>query len=325
MEMQKPFKKVGTHHGKFHADEVMATAILKEIYEVEVVRTRDPKVLEKLDIVYDVGGGEFDHHDTKKIYRESGTPYAACGLIWNRFGRDVIRYWNPELSSGELESVFGYVDRMLMEGIDAVDNGLKTSEPIINTMSISGIISGFNPPWDSELPENEAFHDAVDFAASVLQNTLEQKLSVMRAKEQVIEAYRARTQPEILVLNAYCPWGQALQEIDKKEEVLFAVYPSRDGYSLQTVRKKGGSMESRKDLPKAWAGKRDKVLGQIIGVDDAVFCHPARFIAGARSFPSIMKMAEMAVAESPGKLPLRIFWLLKRFTRRKKRVGFTKV
>ncbi len=325
MEMQKPFKKVGTHHGKFHADEVMATAILKEIYEVEVVRTRDPKVLEKLDIVYDVGGGEFDHHDTKKIYRESGTPYAACGLIWHRFGREVIRSWDSELSHDEVESTFSYVDRVLMEGIDAVDNGLKTSEPIINTMSFSGIISGFNPPWDSEMPEDEAFHEAVDFAASVLQNTLEQKMSVMRAREQVVEAYKNRTQPEILVLDTYCPWGQVLQEIDRKEEVLYAVYPSREGYSLQTVRKKGGGLEARRDLPKTWAGKRGKSLGEIVGVDDAIFCHPGRFIAGAKSFDSIMKMAQIAVAERPESLPTKIIWFLKKLTRRRKRVRFTKV
>ena len=31
--MGKQFKRVGTHSGKFHADEVMSTALLKELFE----------------------------------------------------------------------------------------------------------------------------------------------------------------------------------------------------------------------------------------------------------------------------------------------------
>ncbi|WP_073008277.1 MYG1 family protein [Clostridium amylolyticum] len=91
MDNKKQFRRVGTHDGRFHADEVMATAILKEVYEIELTRTRDENVLKTLDIVYDVGGGEFDHHGMDKIYRENGTPYAACGLIWRGFGKEVIK------------------------------------------------------------------------------------------------------------------------------------------------------------------------------------------------------------------------------------------
>ena len=65
----------------------MATAILKQIFDLDIHRTRDLDELEKLDIVYDVGRGEFDHHGVDKVYREDGIPYAASGLIWERFGR----------------------------------------------------------------------------------------------------------------------------------------------------------------------------------------------------------------------------------------------
>ncbi len=50
----------------------MATAILDNILEIELVRTRDTKILGELDIVYDGGGGEFDHHGVEKVYREDG-------------------------------------------------------------------------------------------------------------------------------------------------------------------------------------------------------------------------------------------------------------
>lgn len=317
IDNERPFMRVGTHSGKFHADEVMATAILMELFELEVVRSRDEKKLSELDIVYDVGGGQFDHHDVEKKYRDSGTPYAACGLVWNKYGREVIKAWDDTLEQEEIESVFYYVDRTLIEGIDAVDNGLKTSETIINTINFSGIISGFNPPWDSEKNHDEAFHHAVNFASSVLHNTLEQRMSVLRAKDQVMEAFNKRENPHLLVMDIFCPWGYVLKQIDKKKEVLFVIYPSREGFSISTVRKESGSLEARKDLPKAWAGKRDDELGEIIGVPDAIFCHPARFIAAARSFDSIMKMADNALAEPPDKITRRIFWLIRRLTHSK--------
>lgn len=290
----------------------MATAILKEIYDLEVVRTRDHKVLKELDLVYDVGGGEFDHHDIQKVYRESGTPYAACGLIWRSFGKEVIQSKDQTLTPEEIDNIFKYMDAVLMEGIDAIDNGLKTGEVEIPTMNITSIISGFNPPWDSNISEEAAFDKAVKFASSVLVNMLDQKLSVIRARGNVTDAYEHREMPEIMVLDAYCPWGQTLQEIDTDKEVLFVVYPNRDGYAVQTVRKGKGTMEARKDLPKAWAGKRDTELGEIIGVDDATFCHPARFIAGARSYESAMEMARKAVDEPPEKAIQRVIWRIRR-------------
>lgn len=311
----KPYKKVGTHSGKFHADEVMATAILSELFEIEVIRTRDEKKLAELDIVYDVGGGEFDHHDVEKRTRENGTPYASCGLIWGKFGRDVIKTWDDSLDEKEVESVFRHVDSILIEGIDAVDNGLKTNEPIINTMSLSSIISGFNPPWDSERNHNEAFNHAVDFAISVLHNVLEQRMSVMRAKEQVVEAFEKRPNPHLLVMDIFCPWGYVLKQIDKKKEVLFVIYPGREGYSISTVRKQSGSMEARKDLPKEWAGKRDEELSQLVGVPDAIFCHPGRFIAAARSLESIMKMADIALSEPPDRIIKKIVWYIRNVAR----------
>ena len=314
---RRPFKKVGTHSGKFHADEVMATAILMELFDLEIVRTRDEKKLAELDIVYDVGNGEFDHHGTEKRHRESGTPYAACGLIWEKFGRDVIKAWDDSLSSGEVESIFYHVDRVLIEGIDAIDNGLKTGETFINTMSFSNIISGFNPPWDSDKNHDEAFHHAVNFASSVLNNTLEQRMSVLRAKDQVVEAYNKRQNPHLLIMDNFCPWGYVLKQIDTKKEILFVIYPGREGYSISTVRKESGSMEARKDLPKEWGGKRDEELSNIIGVPDAIFCHPARFIAAAKSLDSIMKMAEIALAEPPEKFTRKVIWFVRKLVHSK--------
>merc|ERR1712142_1386422 len=63
--------KLGTHNGAFHCDEVLACFLLKQLPQyknAEIIRTRDPKLLEQCDIVVDVGGvydpahHRYDHH-----------------------------------------------------------------------------------------------------------------------------------------------------------------------------------------------------------------------------------------------------------------------
>ncbi len=295
--MDKAYKRVGTHNGKFHADEVMATAILKEIFDIEVVRSRDPDVLKELEIIYDVGEGEFDHHQMDKRYRDNGNPYAACGLIWERFGSDVVRMYDDSLSEENLEYLFHEMDDMLIQGIDAADNGLRTTKTIVPTLSITAIISKFNPTWDSELDEDNSFNEAVELASSVFKNVLRQKLSVVYAEEHVKNAYKNRTIPELLVLDRQYPWNELLYQIDDENQIVYVISPDHDQFIIQTVRRRDGGYGDVKPLPLSWAGKRDEELCAVTGTNDAVFCHADRFIAGARSQESIMKMAEMALAE----------------------------
>ena len=72
MALSKAGRKViGTHNGRFHCDEALACYMLKKLPEysdAEIVRSRDPEVLDKCDIVVDVGGvydssqHRYDHH-----------------------------------------------------------------------------------------------------------------------------------------------------------------------------------------------------------------------------------------------------------------------
>ncbi len=58
-----------------------------------MIRTRDLEVINKADIVIDVGGeynadtGRFDHHQRGGAgERENGIPYSSFGLIWQKYG-----------------------------------------------------------------------------------------------------------------------------------------------------------------------------------------------------------------------------------------------
>ena len=67
----RTMKRIGTHNGTFHCDEALACFMLKQLPEyqrAEIVRTRDPELLAKCDIIVDVGGvynpdtHRYDHH-----------------------------------------------------------------------------------------------------------------------------------------------------------------------------------------------------------------------------------------------------------------------
>ena len=62
---------IGTHNGSFHCDEALGVALLRRTAayaDAKVVRSRNQEVLDKCDVVIDVGGvydpaaARFDHH-----------------------------------------------------------------------------------------------------------------------------------------------------------------------------------------------------------------------------------------------------------------------
>ena len=80
-----------THGGKFHADDVFATALLM-IVRPDIKVTRGFVVPDGFDgIVYDVGCGMFDHHQEPRESRPNGVPYAAFGVkAANGIGQGVL-------------------------------------------------------------------------------------------------------------------------------------------------------------------------------------------------------------------------------------------
>ena len=140
-----------THAGKFHADEIFATILLEEIYgEINLIRLPEVDGL-NLDnkFVYDIGGGEFDHHQIGgNGQRNSGIKYAAFGLVWKAFGRKFLEQKN----ANNIEDCFYMFDKNFVQFIDAGDNGQIKYENIdIKLVTLSDVIEGFNPNWNEDI------------------------------------------------------------------------------------------------------------------------------------------------------------------------------
>ena len=246
-----------THGGKFHADDVFSTALLR-ILRPDIQITRGFTVPDNFDgIVFDIGGGMFDHHSEPRETRPNGVPYAAFGLLWRVLGPGLVGEHQARL-----------LDENFVQPLDLNDNTGEQN-------SLADAIGSFNPVWDSGDDPDACFWKAVPFAKAVLENEIAAANAVNRADAAVQRAYK-NAKDGIVVLPGYMPWKNGLYKTD----ALFVVYPSqRGGYSAQCVTDYR-TRRSKVPFPAAWAGKPEATLREISGLG-LRFCHPSRFLVTA--------------------------------------------
>ena len=161
-----------THSGTFHADDVFATAFL-ELYlnDIKIFRTNmiNSEEIDKNVLVYDVGRGIFDHHQIGALKRENGITYSSFGLLFKEFGKKYLEKINIK----DIDEVFNGIDKDLIEGIDADDNGqFPKIEAIYKVKTLSNIIKLFNPSFNANEDENTQFLKAINFAKSILEEEI---------------------------------------------------------------------------------------------------------------------------------------------------------
>lgn len=295
----KDFEKAKfvTHAGKFHADEIFGTILLEKIYEnIDLIRL--PEVDQyNLDgkIVYDIGGGKFDHHQIGgNGARNSGIKYAAFGLLWKEHGRQYLKM----IGTDNIEDCFFRFDKNFVQFIDAGDNGQIPFENIdIKLETLSDVIEGFNPNWNEDVDSDIKFMEAINIARAIFDNKIQSIIAKCSAKMLVEEAIE-KSQNGILILDKFTPYQEFVLESDnpKAKDILYAVFKSnRNGYNVRAIPKVLGSFENRKKLPDTWAGLRNKELQDVTGVKTATFCHNAGFICVAETLEDALKLATMAV------------------------------
>ena len=177
-------KNIGTHDGSFHADEVLACAMLTNyttLYKSAIVtRTRDLVLLDKMDIVVDVGGiynadkNRFDHH--QKEFQDTfdanhKVRLSSAGLIYKHFGKEILRNLienkiksnlsnyslQQDLTEDFLDILYHKLYDIFIQEVDASDNGVgqypkdlryegKPLEPLFSINSSFGArVARLNP------------------------------------------------------------------------------------------------------------------------------------------------------------------------------------
>jgi uncharacterized UPF0160 family protein len=258
-----------THGGVFHADDVFSTALLK-ILNPNIVIQRGNKVPDNFDgIVYDIGHGEFDHHQPDNEIRPNGVPYASFGKLWRKYG--TLLFSQKECNLFDI----GFV-----QAIDENDNlGGKDS--------VSTIISSMNPNWDSNKTDDECFEDAVRMAKRMLLCQFDSIRAKERAKPIVLRKIK-ESRNGILILDTHMPYRE---EAISHGHIKLVIYPSkRGGYNIQVVTKSFKNTEPRVSFPKHWLGADEETLNQY--VKGMFFCHKSNYIASTYTKEQAINVAK---------------------------------
>jgi uncharacterized UPF0160 family protein len=328
-------KVIGTHSGTFQADEAMGCFLLQQLptyRNSKIVRSRDPKVFEELDIVIDVGGvydhskKRYDHHQrgyderfdsTGKKGTDGGrcTKLSASGLVYRHYGKDVIKAYYPNLSPERLELAYVKLYDTLLEALDAIDTGVEIATEVLykDATGLSSRVGRLNPRWNEvddngDVPDpDERFTEAVricgeDFL-SVLTKIVESDLP---ARDHVEKAVLCRKEVdpsgEIIALpTGGLPWPGHLYDLEKEHAVdpliKFVLYTDQSGmWRVQAVTVEGKAFENRLGLPEEWRGVRDQDLESVSNIKGSRFVHAAGFIGGNDTYEGALEMAKVALA-----------------------------
>ncbi|MBR4444456.1 MAG: MYG1 family protein [Solobacterium sp.] len=313
-----------THDGLFHADDVFAAALLSLIAEeVNIVRGSDTEIPEdtKNWIIFDIGGGDLDHHTPENkvnngTHPGTNVPYAACGLVWRRYYKEILKEQGCE--ERYMETAYRRLESSLILGIDAADNAYDAVVDVMGSMpnitdeqkqtileassvgmSVSQVIKDFNPPWNSNMSYYDAFQDAVSFARDIVINRIDSILSSLDGRDYVNNCIRYSS-GHIMIMDEFAPWEGVLYSLhydQKAEDIWYVVFPAlRGGWNVQcALVSPRDRTVYRHPLPKEWYGLRGEDLQKASGIKTASFCHASGFLANADTESDALAMAEKAV------------------------------
>lgn len=261
-----------THAGKFHSDDIFSSALLTYL-NPDIKIKRGYSIPEDFTgIVFDIGGGEFDHHQEGALVRDNGIPYAAFGLLWKEFGELILTKKDAK-----------NFDKSFVQPLDYSDNTGAHNE-------LAELISLFNPNWDEKSDYNACFNDAKEIALAILTKKFEFIKSLSRAEEFVKEVV-GKAEDNIAILQKRAPWKHFVDGTD----IEFVVYPSdRGGYNAQGVTTSIASTSLKIPFPKEWRGKSTDELKAISGVKTLSFCHNSGFLISAGTIEDTIKACKLA-------------------------------
>jgi uncharacterized UPF0160 family protein len=216
-------KKIVTHNGIFHADEVSAIALLEiftdEKYEIKRVPHNTPKEeLREYDFAIDIGR-EFDGKKFFDHHQWSGGKSSA-GLIWEYLG--VAKDY-PKLSR-------------LIEMVDKQDTGRAKAKEF----EYPNLIKLFNGNIERN---DENFFKALEFAKMIINSIKKEEEDRLKAKKIIENSKEFENIPETLELKEFNPFWKKFINTKNNSDIKVVIWKDKDSYKAQVVPKEEDSFE----------------------------------------------------------------------------------
>lgn len=308
------------HSGRMHADEVMASAILKLTGrwtpDQGVIRTRDGELIAAnvgkayiVDVggVFDLKSKQFDHHqNTFNEYfcsgsQGKGVKMSSCGLVFQAYGSELFLSRGRVLTAGEIiEFYFRYIIE-----IDANDNGVddleKGSKYVIKpSFTLPAIIGRLNSTdVEDHEKQREQFIMAIGLCELLLKSAIENFLTLLDARREATEVC---DRGEVILVSGYLIWvldQQCDYQFDLKSRTarcfpnfqwVLTVLPrgNTGNYQIQTVNHPGEKFSR-------WVDLLEEAQAKNLIKDDLVFVHHNHFMAITKTKEGAMKLAKESI------------------------------
>lgn len=300
--MSNPIK-LGTHSGTFHADEVLATAILQQLYPSSTLtRTRDQSILNTLDIIYDVGSifnhtlKRYDHHQRgfSEHFPNKKILLSSSGLIYKYYGKQLLLKLGA--SEEQLDILFNFIYEDYFMGFDAADNGNDGIYGELFIRNCTSVVSSFNYITEDE---DGNFRDAVDFMRGDLLRYLEKAISTFNMYYKGIVDAVVADKSYLIIDRVECPLyfiHYFINTVENKVKFLISKYT--DGYCrIYGHRLSLYGYKCEGYLKEEWRGLKGEELEKIGGVSGMAFVHGSGFTGAAENLEVAIKMVEMSLNE----------------------------
>ena len=265
---------VATHSGPFHADDVLAWALIRVFRhpDAKLVRTREMNLIEQADIVIDVGGEfdprrqRFDHHQT--AYQG---PLSSAGMVLN---------WLTDL--GDISPALSqHLKAVVVDYVDDVDNGRRMPEK--DVPCFASMVEAYAQDHHTLEEFTAGFQTAgamaVEFLRGIVRGHEAQQTALTVVRSAMETALEKKTR--IIRLERYYKWKPVyFASGGATHPTQFILMPGVEGtWRIVAIPPEENSFAQKQSLPESWSGLTGEALSQVTGVPGAVFCHKNRFIA----------------------------------------------
>lgn len=283
--------RLGTHDGNFHGDDVLAMAILSTLYPYhQIIRSRDPDLLDLCDILVDVGG-HYDHHGKRYDHHLHNPPLdknkhvlSSAGLIWRHYSTDYLTAIGiPKSFDYQQKTIhlMNEIDRNInthwIVPIDRLDNGVTQG-----FTAISEVVRAMRPtdPQKTEASFNQAFLDTVSMVAHLFKRACFHSADHIIAKTKCMMGKKTLLEEGQIVISEY-PVHSIKAYVDSV--VHFVIYPSFEykdsdaGFVIRLIQ--NADKEYRTPFPESVLGLRSDAIKQVLNIDGISYVHHAGFMA----------------------------------------------
>ncbi|PIY66848.1 MYG1 family protein, partial [Shewanella sp. CG_4_10_14_0_8_um_filter_42_13] len=192
------------------------------------------------------------------------------------------------------------IDRILIQPIDAGDNGTAYYKPLFGNIlpyEFHSIFGAYSPSWKENTDLDKLFLKMVMLAKDIIKREIKKNTDSIEMEKIIENIYQNTYDKRIIVVTLPFSRFDIVNTLGKYKKPIYAIYPERGDkdWRIVGINKRPGSYLTRKPLPKSWAGKTGEAFRKVTGIKEAKFCHRTKFLAVADNKEGAIALARLSL------------------------------